>query len=75
MIEGPGRLSDEGLWALQSDFNHFDNQRLIGVSGEGLPVIEQPGNEIPIGNARILGEPVEGPRAGIWISRANPARQ
>jgi hypothetical protein len=48
-----GALSTASYYELQSLANGFDAHRLIGVGGQGLPVIEQPLAERPIGRARI----------------------
>ncbi len=47
-----GALRDDGVAALQSMLNGFDAHKLIGVAGQGLPVISQPLVERPIGMAR-----------------------
>ena len=61
------------VYQLQSALNHFDTHRLIGVAGEGLPVIHQPDNEKEIGSARIAGvAPVAPGNSAYWTSRANP---
>jgi hypothetical protein len=69
---GLGTLSDKGYYDLQSALNHFDAHRLIGVSGQGLPVISQPLAEREIGRARLAGIPARDLNAGYWVGRANP---
>jgi hypothetical protein len=70
---GSGRLGDPSVYQLQSALNHYDTHRLIGVSGQGLPVISQPLAEREIGRARIAGAASED-MGGYWTSRANPDR-
>jgi hypothetical protein len=71
---GAGTLGDKGYYDLQSALNHFDAHRLIGVSGQGLPVISQPLAEREIGRARLTGTPARDLNAGYWVGRANPDR-
>jgi hypothetical protein len=58
-------------YELQSILNEFETHLLIGVAGQGLPVIPQPPAEQPVGLARraSVGEP-----SGYWVARANPDR-
>ena len=71
-----GTLDDGGIYDLQSALNGFDTHRLIGVPGQGLPVISQPASERELGRARVAGEPEQSQQlqGGYWISRANPDR-
>lgn len=75
-VGGSGSLDSTGVWELQSALNHFDVDLLIGVSGQGLPVISQPYDERCIGCARESPPYPSAARAGrYWTSRANPARR
>lgn len=71
---GPASLTDQGYYDLQSALNHYDAHRLIGVSGQGLPVISQPLEERELGKARLQGQPPADLNSGYWIARANPDR-
>lgn len=53
--QGPGELTTEEFWLMQGMINGFRVDQLMGVSGQGLPVIRQPWAERPIGKARIDG--------------------
>jgi hypothetical protein len=66
-----GALGDGGIYDLQSALNLFDTHQLVGVSGQGLPVISQPRAEREIGRARVKGVP-EGDKQPYWTSRARP---
>ncbi len=69
-------LGTQGIYEVQSALNHFDTHQLVGVSGQGLPVISQPLSERPLGNARIAGIIADPPDDGAyWGGRANPARR
>ena len=72
---GNGTLADRGYYELQSALNHYDAHLLIGVSGQGLPVISQPLAEREIGRARLAGSPPTDLNAGYWVGRANPDRR
>lgn len=64
-----GALSADAYYRLQSVINEFDAHLLIGVGGEGLPVIEQPPSERPVGQARRAGAGgME--RSSYWTGRA-----
>lgn len=52
---GPGELSTEEYWKLQAAVNGFRVDQLMGVAGQGLPVIRQPHAERPVGKARTDG--------------------
>lgn len=72
-----GRLGTGGVYDLQSALNGFETRRLVGVAGQGLPVISQPLPERELGQARVGSAP---PAAGddggsYWVSRANPDRR
>jgi hypothetical protein len=64
-----GALETEAYYELQSIVNGFEAHKLIGVSGQGLPVIDQPVSERPLGLARRSNvAPVElGPQ--YWTGR------
>lgn len=51
-IEHVGSIPDSMRYELQSTVNEFEAHLLRGVSGDGLPVIPQPLDERPIGEAR-----------------------
>jgi len=54
LAEGPsGSVGTPGLYELQSLVNGFAVHNLVGVGGQGLPVIEQPPEERPLGFARV----------------------
>ncbi|MCU0273062.1 MAG: hypothetical protein MUE34_07520 [Acidimicrobiales bacterium] len=64
------------MWRLQSTLNGYQVQELMGVAGQGLPVISQPMAERPIGAARVDGRPTypdQTPPA-YWTSRAQTLR-
>ena len=48
-----GAMGSPAIWQLQSALNGFDVQLLRGTGGQGLPVIDQPISERPIGRARV----------------------
>jgi hypothetical protein len=64
-----GALNNDGYYETQSVVNGFEAHLLIGVSGQGLPVISQPGDERPLGRART--SPIEAPPAPVsyWTDR------
>ena len=64
-----GGLTTDAYYELQSIVNGFDAHKLIGVAGQGLPVIDQPVSERPLGLARRSNTaPVElGPQ--YWTGR------
>ena len=62
-------LGDGGIYDLQSALHGFDTHLLMGVPGQGLPVISQPHAEREIGRARIKGAPPVDDRP-YWTSRA-----
>jgi hypothetical protein len=66
-----GALGDGGIYDLQSALHLFDTHQLIGVSGQGLPVISQPREEREIGRARVKGTP-PGEKQSYWSGRAKP---
>ncbi|TML65054.1 MAG: hypothetical protein E6G17_01460 [Actinobacteria bacterium] len=53
VLDGPGALSTPAYYELQSILNGYEAHRLIGVAGQGLPVVPQPRAEQPIGLARV----------------------
>lgn len=74
-LVGPGAyggLDNEGYRETQSILNGYEIHKLIGVSGQGLPVIPQPVDERPIGRARVAafpdGQAPDEPR--YWTARA-----
>jgi hypothetical protein len=72
LVGASGQLGSAGILELQSILNGYEANKLIGVSGQGLPVIPQPVEERPIGKARIAGEPqsrtTDSPE--YWTARA-----
>lgn len=64
-----GGLTTDSYYELQSIVNGFEAHKLVGVGGQGLPVIDQPLSERPLGLARRSNEaPVElGPQ--YWTGR------
>ena len=70
-----GALSSGGYYELQSIVNGFEAHKLIGVAGQGLPVIPQPESERGLGQARIASvPPPDEPSRGYWTGRAEPGR-
>ncbi|HEX7168633.1 MAG TPA: hypothetical protein VF230_16755 [Acidimicrobiales bacterium] len=66
-------LTTEAYYEAQSIVNGFDAHKLIGVAGQGLPVIEQPEPERPIGLARrSVAPPVRADAVDerYWTGRA-----
>lgn len=66
-----GALGDGGVYDLQSALHQFETHRLIGVPGEGLPVISQPDPERELGRARVAGAVAE-EKSTYWAGRARP---
>ena len=65
-----GALPASGYYELQSIVNGFEAHKLIGVAGEGLPVIEQPLSERPVGFARLSNGPIPAPMVEpYWSGR------
>ena len=64
-----GALDSAGYYDLQSIVNGFEAHKLIGVAGQGLPVIPQPDAERPLGRARIASTPPDQPVRGYWTGR------
>jgi hypothetical protein len=64
-----GQLGDQGIYDLQGALHHFDPHRLVGTSGQGLPVLSQPGAEREIGRARVEGD-VPAQEPPYWADRA-----
>lgn len=50
-----GALLSDGIYQVQSAVNAFHAHLLIGVDGEGLPVVSQPLEERQLGMARVQG--------------------
>jgi hypothetical protein len=63
-----GELTTASYYELQSIVNGFEAHKLIGVSGQGLPVIDQPLAERPLGLARRNRAP-EQPASRYWTDR------
>jgi hypothetical protein len=63
-----GALTTASYYELQSIVNGFEAHKLIGVSGQGLPVIDQPQAERPLGLARRNRAP-EQPTSRYWTDR------
>ncbi|MEM9612181.1 MAG: hypothetical protein AAF962_06130 [Actinomycetota bacterium] len=76
-VQGPGQLTSEQYWHLQSAANGFRVDQLQGVAGEGLPVIRQPVAERPLGLARIDGALDFGgqPPPSYWTSQGQTLRR
>jgi hypothetical protein len=68
-VGATGGLNNDGYYETQSVVNGFEAHLLIGVSGEGLPVISQPESERPLGRART--SPLDSPPAtsNYWTDR------
>jgi hypothetical protein len=49
--------------------NGFEAHLLIGVSGQGLPVISQPESERPLGKARLTPVDNAPTAAAYWTDR------
>ncbi len=64
-----GALTTDGYYELQSIVNGFDAHKLIGVGGQGLPVIEQPLSERPQGLARLSNTPPSETGSSYWTGR------
>ncbi|MGI8793666.1 MAG: hypothetical protein ACR2H3_10895 [Acidimicrobiales bacterium] len=64
-----GALSTDAYYRLQSVVNEFDAHLLIGVPGQGLPVISQPQSERPIGRARRAGSGGLERSSSYWTGR------
>lgn len=76
MVGSNGRLGDPGVLELQSILNGFETRLLIGVAGQGLPVIPQPLDERCIGCARVgaMKRSAKAPPA-YWGQRAVDASE
>ncbi len=76
VLQGPGQLTTDQYWRLQGTVNGFRVDDLMGVSGQGLPVIRQPMAERPIGMARTDGALPWGsePAPSYWTSVAQTFR-
>jgi hypothetical protein len=57
-----GSVGTQGLYELQSLVNGYAVHKLVGVGGQGLPIIEQPPEERPLGLARVGPAPSRGRR-------------
>jgi hypothetical protein len=64
-----GALSTDAYYELQSIVNGFEAHKLIGVAGQGLPVIDQPLSERPLGLARRSNTPPEELGPQYWTGR------
>lgn len=76
-VTGPGRLTTEEYWRLQSAANGFRVDQLQGVAGQGLPVIRQPLAERQVGKARIDGALEWGsePPPAYWTTQGQTLRR
>jgi hypothetical protein len=63
-----GALTTSSYYELQSIVNGFEAHKLIGVAGQGLPVIDQPQAERPLGLAR-RNKPPEQSGFRYWTDR------
>jgi hypothetical protein len=68
-VGATGGLNNDGYYEAQSVVNGFDAHLLIGVAGQGLPVIEQPESERPLGRARISSLNVSSEPTPYWTDR------
>ena len=75
-VQGPGQLTPDEYWRLQGTVNGYRVNELMGVSGQGLPVIRQPLDERPLGRARVDGSISWGsqPAPSYWTSAAQTCR-
>jgi hypothetical protein len=64
-----GQLTTDSYYELQSIVNGFEAHKLIGVAGQGLPVIEQPLEERPLGLARRSNTPPVEMGPQYWTGR------
>jgi hypothetical protein len=64
-----GALTTDGYYELQSIVNGFEAHKLIGVAGQGLPVIDQPVEERPLGLARRSNTPPVELAPQYWTGR------
>jgi hypothetical protein len=64
-----GALTTDSYYELQSIVNGFEAHKLIGVSGQGLPVIDQPLDERPLGLARRSNTPPVELAPEYWTGR------
>ncbi|MEM8923297.1 MAG: hypothetical protein AAGD35_07315 [Actinomycetota bacterium] len=76
-VDGPGALTTEQYWHLQSAANGYRVDQLQGVAGQGLPVIRQPMAERPLGMARIDGALDLGSQAppSYWTNQGQTLRR
>lgn len=69
-VGAAGGLNNDGYYETQSLVNGFEAHLLIGVAGQGLPVIEQPAHERPIGRARTRAYESAPASSSYWTDRA-----
>ena len=69
LIGATNALSTQAYYEFQSIVNGFDAHKLIGVAGQGLPVIEQPVEERPVGLARRSQAPMVRAESRYWTDR------
>lgn len=69
LIGATNALSTQGYYEFQSIVNGFDAHKLIGVAGQGLPVIEQPMEERPVGLARRSQGQMVRAESRYWTDR------
>jgi len=62
-------LSTQAYYEFQSIVNGLDAHKLIGVAGQGLPVIEQPLEERPVGLARRSQGTMVRAESRYWTDR------
>jgi hypothetical protein len=68
-VGATGGLNNDGYYEAQSLVNGFEAHLLIGVSGQGLPVISQPESERPLGQARLTPVDNAPTAAAYWTDR------
>ncbi|HVM09539.1 MAG TPA: hypothetical protein VM345_13815 [Acidimicrobiales bacterium] len=69
LIGGANALSTQAYYELQSIVNGFEAHKLIGVAGQGLPVIDQPLAERPVGLARRSSASQVQAESRYWTDR------
>ena len=75
LVGSSGSLDSGSHKELQSMVNGFEIDRLIGEAGQGLPVIEQPGPERVLGQARVGRAPAPAGPGSLPGSRVRLARR
>jgi hypothetical protein len=64
-----GALDNDGYYETQSLVNGFEAHLLVGVAGQGLPVIPQPESERPLGRARVSALDGAAASTQYWTNR------